>query len=138
MADVTGPISSLPGSSRKPPAGQMCDEHPGVPAVARIQGETDSFGCEMDDLCQQCVDARSTYRCSEAGQAEAAAERSGVCAWCKSAATDLRPARDYDEGMSGPVYRVCGACIKRVNEEAAAELEAMGCDCCNGDDGGDY
>lgn len=34
----------------------MCDDHPDVPAVARVQGETDSFGCEMHDLCQACLD----------------------------------------------------------------------------------
>ena len=47
MADVTGPISSLPGSGHSVPDGAMCDEHPDRPAVARVQGETDSFGCEM-------------------------------------------------------------------------------------------
>jgi hypothetical protein len=125
MADVTGPISSLPGSIHNPPNGTMCDNHPDQPAVTRVQGETDSFGSEMEDLCQQCVDERRAYRCSEAGQAEAAEERTGSCDWCKTHSTDLRSARDYDEGMHGPVYRVCGPCIKRVNDEAQAELDDM-------------
>ncbi|WP_271024898.1 hypothetical protein [Rhizobium sp. RCAM05973] len=126
MSAVTGPISTLAGASHEVPEGQMCDEHPDRSAVARIQGETDSFGCEMDDLCQECVDARLAYRCSEAGQAEEIEWRTGQCEWCKNLATDLRDARDYEEGMNGRVYRVCGACIKRVNDEAQAEMDAMG------------
>jgi len=148
VSEVTGPISTLPGTSRQPPEGQMCDNHPDQPAVARIQGETDSFGCEMDDLCQKCLDERRAYRCSEAGQAEELEWRTGACEWCKNHVTDLRDARDYEEGMNGRVYRVCGACIKRVNDDAAAELDAMGyfddygddepeepdyCPYCNGD-----
>lgn len=122
MADVTGPISTLPGASHAVPKGMECDYHPGRPAVARIQGETDSFGCEMEDICQECVDARRAYRCSEAGKAEAVESRNGACDWCKEMATDLRNARDYDEGMCGPVYRVCGGCIKRQNEAIEEEL----------------
>lgn len=126
MSEVTGPISTLPGTSRDPPDGQMCDNHPDQPAIARIQGETDSFGCEMEDLCQQCLDEQRAYRCSEAGQAEELEWRTGACEWCKNHVTDLRDARDYEEGMNGRVYRVCGACIKRVNDEAEAELRAYG------------
>lgn len=126
MADVTGPISTLAGTTRDVPEGMMCDNHPDQPAVVRVQGETDSFGCEMEDICQQCVDERRAYRCSEAGQAEELEWRTGACEWCKNHVTDLRDARDYEEGMCGRVYRVCGACIKRVNDEAAAELDAMG------------
>lgn len=126
MADVTGPISTLAGTTRDVPDGMMCDNHPDQPAVVRVQGETDSFGCEMEDICQQCVDERKAYRCSEAGQAEELEWRTGACEWCRNHVTDLRDARDYDEGMNGRVYRVCGACIKRVNDEAQAELDAMG------------
>lgn len=126
MADVTGPISTLAGTTRDVPEEMMCDNHPDQPAVVRVQGETDSFGCEMEDICQQCVDERKAYRCSEAGQAEELEWRTGACEWCKNHVTDLRDARDYEEGMNGRVYRVCGACIKRVNDEAAAALEAMG------------
>ena len=122
MADVTGPISTLPGTSHEVPDGMECDYHPGRPAVARIQGETDSFGCEMEDICQECVDQRRAYRCSEAGKAEDRKWRTGICDWCKTEATDLSDARDYEEGMRGPVYRVCGACIKRQNDEAEKYL----------------
>jgi hypothetical protein len=95
----------------------MCDDHPDRPAVGRVQGETDSFGSEMHDLCQECIDAHRAYACSEEA-------RTGVCDWCKGQATDLRTTRDYDEGMHGPVYRVCGACHRQAVEEAEAELDA--------------
>lgn len=120
MADVTGPISSLPNSRHAVPEGTMCDDHPDRPAVVRIQGETDSFGSEMHDMCQECFDAENEWQNSD----EAREWRTGTCEWCKGHATDLREARDYDEGMYGRVYRVCGPCIKRVNDEAAAELAA--------------
>ena len=32
------------------------------------------------------------------------------------------PARDYEEGMSGPVYYVCAACKKRQADRIDAEL----------------
>ncbi|MDB6104096.1 MAG: Uncharacterized protein JWO52_4095 [Gammaproteobacteria bacterium] len=117
MADVTGPISTLPGAAHAVPEGTMCDEHPDRPAVARIQGETDSMGCEMIDACAECV---ADIRNEGLGQTV----RTGECDWCKKTATDLRPARDYDEGMTGPVYQVCGACIARRNERLEEEDES--------------
>lgn len=114
MADVTGPISTLAGTRHALPDGTMCDEHPDRPAVARIQGETDSFGCEMHDCCQECLDEIRAY-------ARSAEARTGQCDWCKQQATDLRGRRDYDEGLYGRVYRVCGACAKRSDERIAEE-----------------
>lgn len=122
MAEVTGPISTLSGASHDVPEGAKCDEHPDRPAVARIQGETDSFGSELHDMCAECLEADRAWRSSP----EAAEWRKGQCEWCKNEAADLRDARDYDEGMTGRVYRVCGACIKRADDEARAELEANG------------
>jgi hypothetical protein len=116
MADIShGPVSSLPYSSHSLPEGAVCDKHPRRKAVARIQGETDSFGCEYNDYCSECLGELREYQRS----AEAC---SGPCDWCKQPATDLRDARDYDEGVSGPVYRVCGGCIKRRNDQAREEL----------------
>ena len=97
----------------------MCDDHPDRPAVARVQGETDSFGCEYLDLCQECLKKIRDY----ANSPEA---RSGHCEWCRTPATDLRDARDYEEGMAGRVYRVCGACIQRRNERVEQELQESG------------
>ena len=103
MADVTGPISSLPGSRHS--TDQMCDEHQDRPAVARIQGETDSFGSEMHDTCQDCFNKHRQY--------EASRDRSGVCDWCGNESDRLSKRRDFEEGMSGRVYDVCGPCIKK-------------------------
>lgn len=118
MGEVTGPISSLPGRHHDVPDGAMCDEHPDRPAVARIQGETDSFGAELHDMCAECLEDDRAWRNSP----EAAEWRKGQCEWCKNEADDLRDARDYDEGMCGRVYRVCGPCVKRADDEARAEL----------------
>jgi hypothetical protein len=116
MADVTGPISSMPGSGHHLPEGTMCDMHPDRLAVARIQGETDSMGSEMNDMCQECVTNFHDHKKKA---------RIGKCDWCKSNVTDLRPTRDYDEGMVGPVYDVCGGCIARRDKRIAEELEYM-------------
>lgn len=120
MAEVIGPCSTLPGRSHDFPDGTMCDQHPDRPAVARIQGETDSFGAELNDMCQECLD--------DDRKAMAEADHSGVCDWCKNRAPRVRPQRDYEEGMSGRVYDVCDACIKRVNDEAERDLESRGHD----------
>lgn len=90
----------------------MCDDHPDRPAVARIQGETDSFGCEMIDMCQECFDA---YREEIKNE-----DTSGVCDWCKQLVHHRRPHRDFEEGMTGRVYDVCDACIAK---ELEAELD---------------
>jgi hypothetical protein len=71
----------------------------------------------MHDVCAACLAEHRKH------QAEA---RCGMCDWCKSEATDLRAKRDYDEGMSGPVYDVCGACVRKESELASQELEESG------------
>lgn len=115
MADVTGPISTLPGAVYGLPAGTMCDDHPNVPAYRRIQGETDSMGSEMHDMCKECYDAHV--------EARKTADTSGRCDYCKTHAPALSPRRDPDEGMAGPVYYVCRPCIVRANERARQEAE---------------
>lgn len=114
MADVTGPISTLPGARHAVPHGTMCDDHPDRPAVGRIQGETDSFGSEMHDLCAECLAAEA---------AQSGDDSQGICDWCKAEADDLRHHRDFEEGMSGPVYRVCSACRRREAEYLEAEYD---------------
>ena len=37
---------------------------------------------------------------------------------------DLRDRRDFEEGMTGRVYRVCGACVKKENDYWGAESKA--------------
>lgn len=116
MAEVTGPISTLPGRGHDVPDGQTCDQHPDRLAVSRIQGETDSFGAELNDMCQECLDE---YR-----REMAEADHSGKCDWCHEHKPRLSPRRDYEEGMYGRVYEVCDECIKRVNDEAEADIYA--------------
>jgi hypothetical protein len=114
MAEVTGPISTLPGAGHDVPDGTVCDIHPDRPAVARIQGETDSFGSELNDMCEECL---AEYR--EAIRNE---DTSGTCDWCNQHAPKLRPRRDFEEGMCGRVYDVCDDCIKRENDDLEKEL----------------
>lgn len=121
MAEVTGPCSTLPGAIHTVPAGTMCDDHPDREATKRVQGETDSFGSELHDMCQECYDAHKKY------MADTAVERAtGCCDWCKKHATDLRRMRDFEEGMGGPLYDVCGACRRRQNDELEEELRESG------------
>lgn len=115
MADVTGPISTLPGAERTSPDGMTCDYHPDRVAYRRVQGETDSFGCEMIDMCRECYDA---YKAEQQ-----TADRSGTCDWCKTHQTDLRPHRDFEEGSAGRVYDVCGKCVKKERAALDAEWE---------------
>lgn len=115
MAEVTGPISTLPGASHSVPEGTMCDEHPDRPAVARLQGETDSFGAELFDCCNECA---KLFR------EEMRRPYIGRCEWCDAAEVELRNTRDCEEGLSGRVYRVCVPCKKRYDDRVAAELDA--------------
>ncbi len=123
MADVTGPISSLPGASHAVPAGTKCDEHPDREATHRVQGETDSFGCEMADLCDECFKEFKEHGIYTPDE----------CDWCKKAAADIRPTRDYDEGLHGPVYYVCGPCRKRRDDRVREENSRYDDDCSDWD-----
>lgn len=114
MADVTGPISTLPGTVRNSPDGMMCDNHPDRVAYRRVQGETDSMGCEMHDLCKGCYDAHLAERAN--------ADRSGYCEWCKTNQPVIHRHRDFEEGSCGPVYDVCSGCIDRERKALEAEL----------------
>lgn len=113
MAHASGPCGSLPGSKHLVPAGTKCDDCP-EPATVRVQGETDSMGAEFADLCRSCFNAV---------EADGDDERIGKCDWCGANADTLRHHRDLDEGMSGPVYRVCAACISKENDALQDELE---------------
>ena len=115
MAEVTGPIKTLPGSFHHVPEGTMCDYHSDVPAVLRIQGETDSMGCELEDLCEECV---KHYK-----EEIKNADTSGNCDWCKEHSEKLFPRRSSDEGLYGPVYFVCKPCIDKSNARLKEEME---------------
>lgn len=115
-------MSGLPGRRHALPEGATCECHPDRPAVANVQGETDSFGFETILMCQECLDADREYERSEEA-------RTGTCDWCKREATDLAWARDYDEGMHGPVYRACKGCRERVEAEARREMDERHLNC---------
>lgn len=108
MSDVTGPIATLPGSVHKHPDGAVCDHHADRAAVARVQGETDSFGSEMLDVCDECLREIRSHRDVSA------------CDWCEKEA-ELRHYRDLDEGMAGPVYSVCAECRRKDRDRWDSE-----------------
>ncbi len=118
MADCSiGPVSTLPGSIRAVPVGTECDEHPGVLAVKRVQGETDSFGCEYLDMCQECYDKYKEEMRN--------VDNSGTCDWCKKSADQVFNHRDIEEGSCGRVYQVCQACIDAEKKEWAEERDCL-------------
>lgn len=106
MAAVTGPISTLPGHLHKVPPGQTCDTegHEQILATHRVQGETDSFGAECLDMCQECYDK---YKAEIA-----VVDFSGRCDFCGTHVDVLRKFRDPEEGSCGRVYDVCHPCAR--------------------------
>ncbi|KXV79704.1 hypothetical protein AD953_01320 [Acetobacter malorum] len=104
---------NLPGSLHSVPQDTKCGMHHNRDAVANIQGETDSFGAEYILMCQECYDEYKE---------EAKKPHISTCDWCKAKHVTVRPRRDYDEGMSGPVYYVCQNCIDKDNARIADEL----------------
>lgn len=108
-----GPVSTMPGSETKAPEGMKCDTHHDRPATHRMQGETDSMGCEYYGLCDECYTAHVNH---------VPEPITGSCAWCKKHSDNLKPTRDFEEGLHGPVYDVCSGCRQRQNDIAAEEL----------------
>ncbi|MBP2197188.1 hypothetical protein [Pantoea cypripedii] len=116
MADISnGPVSSLPGNTKAAPSNTKCDDHPERDAVKRVQGETDSFGCEYLDMCQECYQAHI--------EESKNSDRSGCCDWCRKHADQLYPHRDIEEGSSGRVYDVCLPCIDKERKSWREEDE---------------
>ncbi|WP_395495597.1 hypothetical protein [Acetobacter sp. KSO5] len=106
-------MSNLPGSRHSVPKNAKCDIHADRNAVANIQGETDSFGAEYILMCQECYDEYKQ---------ESRKPDISDCNWCEAKQIAVKPRRDYEEGMSGPVYYVCQSCIDRDNARIAEEL----------------
>lgn len=120
MADVTGPISTLPGAAHSVPDNVVCDTHQDRVATHRVQGETDSFGSEMHDMCDQCLEE---YRAQIKAYQES--EEESYCDWCKAWKPNklIQPRRDPDEGQAGPVYQVCDVCKAQAQKRDAEEHE---------------
>jgi hypothetical protein len=110
-------MTNLPGSIRRISPGEHTCEHRGCTLLAThsLQGETDSFGAEYRYYCTAHIE-NERQRLSKAS-------RVGTCDWCKGHATDLRPHRDFEEGSNGPVYEVCGDCVRKQIAEVQDELE---------------
>lgn len=99
-----GPVHTMPGSCVRISFQDCpCDECSSM-ATHRIQGETDSFGCEYFYLCDTCYEK---YKLELSQQ-----DLSGVCDWCKKMKPHLYNHRDYEEGSYGRVYNVCMDCIE--------------------------
>jgi len=115
MADVIGPTSTMPGSVHKLPDKTVCDTHPDKLAVIRIQGETDSFGAELNDMCQECLDEYKKYLQEE--------DTSGQCDWCKTDVQKRVTTRDYEEGLAGRLYYVCEPCLNKYSDKIREEFD---------------
>jgi hypothetical protein len=102
---------TLPGFTIAGAEGQ-CEQECGRPATCQVQGETDSSGAEWWNLCDVCAAAAGDPTID------------GPCDWCKQDAGALRPIRDWEEGLGGPVYWVCAACAKK-EREGFAEAQAV-------------
>lgn len=100
---------SLPGSFHSLASGESeelcetCNEQ----ASIKMQGETDSFGCEWIYLCKEHEEVERTA-VKEAR--EVAMVTLDDCDWCKQRKLDVRDFRDFEEGSNGPVYSVCKDC----------------------------
>jgi hypothetical protein len=124
MAHVSGPVSTLPGCTRAAPADAQCDAHPTIKAAYRVQGETDSFGAEYADMCDQCYAQYKQELAQQGG-----GFYTGTCGSCSKSNQSLFAWRDPDEGMAGPVYYACRSCKDRINERQRADAEEYLRDC---------
>lgn len=104
MAGIIGPNSYLPGQEYSNNDKFMCDEHPDKKSTHRIISETDSFGSEIVDMCDECL---AKYKESKKND-----DTSGECDWCKEYADKLIKHRNFEEGTTGIIYDVCGKCLE--------------------------
>jgi hypothetical protein len=114
MAGVIGPNRYLPGQFIKAREGAVCDEHPDRPATYTMIGETDSFGSETHDMCDEC-------RRDAVSEKERDVNAEGLCEICHTMQKGVNESRDPSEGMYGPVYRMCPACKKRIIDDFLGE-----------------
>lgn len=108
MSDVIGPSRYLPGHILPFKAdGRPCDECD-LQAHHAVIGETDSFGSEVKHLC-------SGHLASLQSEMLSAREQITVCEVCGLQKSNCAPARDPEEGTSGPVMNTCPDCKTRMN-----------------------
>ena len=108
-------MMGLPGSILRRLDGTEPCAGCGAPATKLVQGETDSFGAEYNAWCDDC-----DRRVREEDRKRRA---NAVCDWCKTRNGPVTFMRDVDEGMSGPVYQICGPCRQKHDAYVQAELD---------------
>lgn len=99
-----GPVSTYRGDLFLAGRNIMCDKHNKKIALAAIQGETDSMGCEYIFACQECVDE---YLKNHNNEQEMYCEQCGLL-------KKTKPRRDPEEGSSGRLYNICNECNKQM------------------------
>lgn len=97
------------------------EESCGKPSVYKVVGETDSMGSEHYFQCTQCREKEREWL--------KANPTMGDCKWCKASDVRVFPHRDFEEGMNGPVYEVCQACITKESERLREELDEQDEEC---------
>lgn len=108
---VIGPSSYLPNDVISP-QGSVCEKHNDRPAVKSIVGETDSFGSETMEVCQECLDEHNANLRKQRTNPDP--EQFLTCESCSTRDKTVKPTRDPEEGSAGPVYHWCAACRKSV------------------------
>ena len=123
MAAVIGPNHYVTGQVLRTPYGQGCDVHPERLAEVRVVGETDSFGSELIDMCQECFQDYLREK-------RDAQEELRRCDLCGSEVDTCQPWRDPEEGFGGRQYMACKKCRDERNEafERSLESEESGID----------
>ena len=98
-------LMGLPGNHRGKEETHCCDC--GKETFCNlIQGETDSFGYEVNAFCNECLGKLR----------EEAKNATDTCDWCDKEKQKCVWTRDYDEGSYGPAYHVCRECYKKQME----------------------
>lgn len=104
MSESSGPVRTLPGTHYTVNIEDSCDDCDNK-ATHKIQGETDSFGCEYMYFCDQHY---GVYK-------NQVSEIEYGCDACCHQGRDVRWWRDPDEGIFGRVYLRCESCRIKHN-----------------------
>jgi hypothetical protein len=107
-------MSYLPGQFIGVQKNAKCEKHPNKPATHCLVTEADSMGYETRNMCQKCYN----YYQRTKKQTEPVLS---TCDWCKATGVELKPIRDHEEGMSGPIYHVCDNCRNHGSDLVSEE-----------------
>lgn len=101
--------------------GTKCNWHPEVVATHRICSESDSFGSEYANFCNDCWEERQLAIKAK----EQDPEQWDSCRKCGENVPRLSSYRDPDEGMHGPVYEACPDCVSKFWKRYQEECELL-------------